>query len=76
MSKFQNSPIIYALQQKSQKKDKNVWVHYYREHGIFIQTCKECRSPVNNASSDTLKAKIGPLSIPQSTLEFPLELWF
>ena len=37
---------------------------------------KECGSPIYNASFDTLKARIGRLSIPQRIFECPLELRF
>ena len=39
----------------------------------LIKTLTECRSPIQNASFDTFKAKIGYLFTTQSTLESPLE---
>ena len=42
----------------------------------FIQSCKECRSPVHIASFDTQAAKLGLLFIPQSMFEVSLELRF
>ena len=40
-----------------------------------MQTFKECRIPIQYASFDTFKAKIGWLFAPQSSLKFPRDLW-
>ena len=37
---------------------------------VFIQTRKECRSPIHKASFDSLKIQIGQFLIPQSTFDF------
>ena len=39
--------------------------HSSQKSIVFIQICNEYRSPVSNASFDTLKAEIGRLFIPQ-----------
>ena len=53
-----------------------IMTQYVTQDKILIQNLLKYFKPVPNASFDTIYAKMGRWYTPQSTFEFPHEMWF